>query len=30
VTGDADLLALDPFDGIPVVAPSSYLAKMGS
>jgi putative PIN family toxin of toxin-antitoxin system len=27
VTGDADLLALDPFQGIPIVAPSSFVQQ---
>lgn len=27
VTGDADLLALDPFEGIPIVTPAEYLAR---
>jgi putative PIN family toxin of toxin-antitoxin system len=29
VTGDADLLVLDPFEGIPIVTPSRFLAKAG-
>ncbi|HEV3113396.1 MAG TPA: putative toxin-antitoxin system toxin component, PIN family [Candidatus Binataceae bacterium] len=27
ITGDADLLALNPFRGIPVITPASYLAR---
>jgi len=27
VTGDADLLALHPFRGIPILAPAAYLAR---
>ena len=28
VTGDADLLVLDPYEGIPIVTPANYLAKL--
>ena len=27
VTGDADLLELDPFQGIPIITPASYLSR---
>ena len=27
VTGDSDLLALDPFERIPIITPAAYLAK---
>jgi len=27
ITGDRDLLALDPFQGIPIITPASYLAS---
>ncbi len=27
ITGDADLLDLDPFQGIPIITPASYLAR---
>ena len=27
ITGDADLLELDPFQGIPIIAPASYLGR---
>jgi putative PIN family toxin of toxin-antitoxin system len=29
VTGDADLLALHPFEGIAIVTPAAYLARVG-
>jgi putative PIN family toxin of toxin-antitoxin system len=29
VTGDGDLLVLSPFEGIPIVTPADYLAKIG-
>jgi len=29
VSGDADLLALDPFRGIPIVTPSPFLQRAG-
>ena len=28
VTGDHDLLALDPFQGIPLIKPAAYLASV--
>jgi uncharacterized protein len=28
VTGDADLLALDPFRGIPIVTPAAFVRHM--
>lgn len=30
VTGDADLLALDPFEGISIITPADYLARFAS
>jgi len=30
VTGDADLLKLDPFEGIPIVTPAGYLIHVGA
>ena len=27
ITGDADLLELDPFQGIPIITPASYLGR---
>jgi putative PIN family toxin of toxin-antitoxin system len=30
VTGDGDLLALDPFQGIPILTPARYLARVGA
>lgn len=29
VTGDEDLLALNPFEGIPIVTPAAFLARLG-
>lgn len=29
VTGDTDLLVLDPYESIPIVTPASYLAELG-
>jgi predicted nucleic acid-binding protein len=29
ITGDADLLALNPYEGIPILAAVDYLAKIG-
>jgi predicted nucleic acid-binding protein len=28
VTGDADLLVLDPFEGIPILRPAEFLARL--
>lgn len=30
VTGDADLLVLHPFEGIQIITPSAYLARVGA
>lgn len=30
VSGDADLLALDPFEGIPILSPATFLAGIGT
>jgi putative PIN family toxin of toxin-antitoxin system len=30
VTGDGDPLALDPFQGIPILTPARYLARVGA
>jgi uncharacterized protein len=30
VTGDADLLALDPFEGISILTPADYLARFAN
>jgi predicted nucleic acid-binding protein len=27
VTGDADLIVLNPFQGIPIIAPADYLSR---
>jgi len=29
LTGDADLLALNPFRGIPIIAPAAFLRDVG-
>lgn len=29
ITGDADLLVLDPFEGIPILTPAGFLARRG-
>jgi len=29
ITGDQDLLALDPFRGVRILAPAAYLAETG-
>jgi uncharacterized protein len=29
ITGDADLLALNPYEGIPILTAANYLAKIG-
>jgi putative PIN family toxin of toxin-antitoxin system len=29
ITGDADLLALNPYEGIPILTAADYLAKIG-